>query len=274
MKSSVGPTEVQFAGSRDSLRWHRYDRAAYAAPGVASPFKKNVTFMGTGMVVRGDEIWQYGTEYESAHGDTEARKRKTDGFTDLLFGNKGGFNYAFVERIEHVKGPAGILYGQHTPGGMLNLVSKRPLAKPRTKVGAMAGSYGFYRGDIDTSGLIGAKKKLSYRLAASYMLTHGPLNHPGEKGDGALFYNANETFIPMYTLDQRLTTFGQKFPNRVVSISEFGVKVDLLKSRLVATASVYDMAEDNVILSQVDEDGTVTGVTNHRNYRFSVSRTW
>jgi hypothetical protein len=80
MKTSVGPTEVQFAGSRDSRQWHRYDRADYASPSVASPEKKNMIFMGTGMVLRGDELWQYGTEFESAHGDVQARKRKTDGF--------------------------------------------------------------------------------------------------------------------------------------------------------------------------------------------------
>ena len=91
MKRSIGPVEVQFAGSRDSLQWHRYDRKAYASPGIANSAndrdstditdtaKKNVVYMGTGMVVRGDEIWQYGTEFESAHGDIQARKRKTDG---------------------------------------------------------------------------------------------------------------------------------------------------------------------------------------------------
>lgn len=119
------------------------------------------------------------TNQFSSRGYTSTSAQR-DGFTDLLFGNKGGFNYAFVERIEYVKGPAGILYGQHTPGGMLNLVSKRPLARPRTKLGLMAGSYGFYRGDLDTSGFAGPGRKLGYRLATSYMLTHGPLNHPGE----------------------------------------------------------------------------------------------
>ena len=79
LKRSVEPVEVQFAGSRDSVQWHRYDRAAYASPGVAGPAKKSMIFMGTGMVVRGDEIWQYGPEFESAHGDIEARRRKTDG---------------------------------------------------------------------------------------------------------------------------------------------------------------------------------------------------
>jgi outer membrane receptor protein involved in Fe transport len=103
-----------------------------------------------------------------------------DGFTDLLFGENGGFNYAFVERIEYVKGPNGILYGEHTPGGVLNFVSKRPLEKPRTRIGAMAGSYGFYRADLDTSNRLGDRGQFGYRLAASYMLNEGPLGHPGQ----------------------------------------------------------------------------------------------
>jgi hypothetical protein len=77
--SHHGPVEIEFAGSRDGIAWHRYDRAAYATPGTASPEKKNMVFMGTGLVYRGDEIWQYGTEFESEHGDVAARERKTDG---------------------------------------------------------------------------------------------------------------------------------------------------------------------------------------------------
>lgn len=34
---------------------------------------------GRSLVVRGDEIWQYGTEFESEHGDTAVRQKKTDG---------------------------------------------------------------------------------------------------------------------------------------------------------------------------------------------------
>ncbi|MSU49947.1 MAG: hypothetical protein EXS37_12820 [Opitutus sp.] len=77
--SHKGSVEVQFAGSRDGIAWHRHDRAAYAPPGIAAPEKKNMSFMGTGLVVRGDEIWQYGTEFESEHGDMAARHKKTDG---------------------------------------------------------------------------------------------------------------------------------------------------------------------------------------------------
>lgn len=103
-----------------------------------------------------------------------------DGFTDLLFGANGGFHYSFVERIEYVKGPNGILYGEHTPGGVLNLVSKKPLAKPRTRLSLTTGSDGLYQASVDTSNRLGAEGRFGYRLAASYMLREGPLGHPGQ----------------------------------------------------------------------------------------------
>jgi iron complex outermembrane recepter protein len=37
---------------------------------------------------------------------------------------------AHLERIEVLKGPASVLYGRIEPGGLINLVTKRPLATP------------------------------------------------------------------------------------------------------------------------------------------------
>ena len=39
-----------------------------------------------------------------------------------------------LERIEVLKGPASVLYGQNQPGGIVNLVSKRPTATPLHEV--------------------------------------------------------------------------------------------------------------------------------------------
>jgi len=89
--SHRGPVEIQFAGSRDGIAWHRYDRAAYASPGLTAPEKRNMVFMSTGLVVRGDEIWQYGTEFESVHGDVEARQKKTDGLVVRYVQRVDGF---------------------------------------------------------------------------------------------------------------------------------------------------------------------------------------
>ncbi|MFA6563932.1 MAG: hypothetical protein WCV00_18670 [Verrucomicrobiia bacterium] len=88
-RMSDGPLEVQFAGSRDGITWHRYDRKPYAPLGLAGSESANMTFMGPGLVVRGDEIWQYGTGFHSKHGDVEARKRKTDGVI-----------YRYVQRVD------------------------------------------------------------------------------------------------------------------------------------------------------------------------------
>jgi len=76
---SDGRLEVQFIGSRDGITWQRYDRKPYAPLGLAGSPSANMTFMGAGLIVRGDEIWQYGTGYASHHGDAAARERKTDG---------------------------------------------------------------------------------------------------------------------------------------------------------------------------------------------------
>lgn len=36
-----------------------------------------------------------------------------------------------VERVEVLKGPSSLLYGQLEPGGLVNIVTKRPLPNPR-----------------------------------------------------------------------------------------------------------------------------------------------
>jgi outer membrane receptor for ferric coprogen and ferric-rhodotorulic acid len=77
----------------------------------------------------------------------------------------------------------------------------------------------------------------------------------------AVYYNWNETFIPVYTIDQRLATYGSKFPNRFVAMNEGGLKFDLFDGRVVATASYYRTVEDNVLMSEIDVDGSVTGTT-------------
>lgn len=107
-----------------------------------------------------------------------------DGVDDSLFTSAGGFDYTFVERIEVVKGPNGILYGTHSPGGVVNIISKRPRAQPFTKISAMGGSWGFRRGEIDTSQFLDEAKHFSYRVAAAITHTDGPVNWPGDPKKG------------------------------------------------------------------------------------------
>lgn len=87
--TSDGRLEIQFTGSRDGSTWHRYDRAPYVAPGLAGSDSASMGYMGTGLVVRGDEVWQYGTALRSRHGDKESRKHHPDGVI-----------YRYVQRVD------------------------------------------------------------------------------------------------------------------------------------------------------------------------------
>jgi iron complex outermembrane receptor protein len=69
-----------------------------------------------------------------------------------------------LERIEVLKGPASVLYGQNQPGGLINMVSKRPTSEPRGQVKLGAGSYHRFNGAFDISGPLDEQKQFSYRL--------------------------------------------------------------------------------------------------------------
>jgi iron complex outermembrane recepter protein len=92
-------------------------------------------------------------------------------FNNLRNGFSGGDNYvstAGLDRVEVLKGPASVLYGQFEPGGVVNYVTKKPLDSPYYSGEFTAGSYDFYRPSIDFSGPLTKDKKLLYRLNAVY----------------------------------------------------------------------------------------------------------
>jgi len=69
---------------------------------------------------------------------------------------------AGIERVEFLKGPSAALYGSGSPGGLLNIVSKRPLWNAAYALSTTFGSYGLKRGAFDSGGPLG--KSLAYRL--------------------------------------------------------------------------------------------------------------
>lgn len=80
-----------------------------------------------------------------------------------------GQNYADnVESVEVLKGPSGILYGDVTPGGVINVVTKKPLAESYRRAELKVGAYGLARPALDLGGPLTASGSLQYRFNASY----------------------------------------------------------------------------------------------------------
>ncbi|BAV06406.1 TonB-dependent siderophore receptor [Filimonas lacunae] len=69
-----------------------------------------------------------------------------------------------VDHIEFVKGPAGFVMPVGDPGGVYNVVTKKPTGVNRGEVSLMTGSYGLYRGALDLDGKLDKEGKLLYRF--------------------------------------------------------------------------------------------------------------
>ena len=69
-----------------------------------------------------------------------------------------------IERVEVIKGPAALEFGQVAPGGLVNYVSKRPQADPLRSVKIGAGSHGWRSAEFDLTGPLNADGTLRYRL--------------------------------------------------------------------------------------------------------------
>lgn len=71
-----------------------------------------------------------------------------------------------VERVEVFKGPTSGLYGQSNPGGIVNLVSKRPTDYERGQIEFSPGTDRRMQLAADVSGPLDADKTLLYRMVA------------------------------------------------------------------------------------------------------------
>ena len=76
------------------------------------------------------------------------------------------FNAA-TSRVEVLKGPASTLYGILDPGGLINVVTKRPQTTFGGSISATSSSFGGGTGDFDVTGPIEGTR-LAYRLIGEY----------------------------------------------------------------------------------------------------------
>jgi iron complex outermembrane recepter protein len=89
-----------------------------------------------------------------------------DGFR--LFQPNVAPEVANLERVEVLKGPASIFFGQAEPGGLINLVTKKPLSEPYYNLQFQGGNGNFISPSIDLSGPLTEDGRLLYRLNALY----------------------------------------------------------------------------------------------------------
>src|SRR5215813_6775648 len=96
-----------------------------------------------------------------------------------------------LDRIKYLRGAAALFYGDGSPGGLVNLVLKKPLPIRQTEIGVGVGELDFRRLTVDTTGPLDAGHSLRYRLiGAAEWLDNGYSND-----------ERRLTFLPTIALD-------------------------------------------------------------------------
>ena len=75
---------------------------------------------------------------------------------------------AFYDRVEVMRGASGLLGGVGDPGGIINLVRKKPLATPQFVVEQSVGRWNSYRTMVDATGPLAADGRVRGRAVLSY----------------------------------------------------------------------------------------------------------
>ena len=117
---------------------------------------------------------------------------RIDGFAGINAGGGFGASLFGVEQAVMLRGPAGLLYGSTgSPGGLINLVTKKPLETRHSQV------------DVRTGGYAGSGVGLGDRGTAAFDLdSTGPLTRDGRVLYRALFTAENASYFTADVLDQ------------------------------------------------------------------------
>lgn len=109
-----------------------------------------------------------------------------------------------LERLEVLKGPSSGLYGQSDPGGLLNMVSKRPTSTPQNEIVGSFGSFDRFQGAFDLGGPIDKNGEFLYRIVG---LGRDSNSQTDFVQDNKLFIAPSFTWRP--TLDTSFTLLSQ-----------------------------------------------------------------
>jgi iron complex outermembrane receptor protein len=116
-----------------------------------------------------------------------------------------------LERVEVLKGPSGALYGQSDPGGLLNMVSKRPTATPQYEVVGTFGSFDRFQGAFDLGGPIDKNGEFLYRIVG---LARDSNSQTDFVQDNKLFIAPSFTWRPTTDTSFTILSHYQKVENK------------------------------------------------------------
>lgn len=161
-----------------------------------------------------------------------------------------------VERVEYLKGPAGMLYGPAAPGGILNYISKKPTNVPSGRATLIGGTRNRYGGSLELGGFLpDAAGMPGSRIGVFYEAMDLPRNNANSRTfilDGGLDFKLGTT--------AKLTLQGTHYAQSMAGARLRGIPVDdggnFLASRTWNTNEKADgtSLNSNAVQARLDWD--------------------
>ncbi|HEY3056035.1 MAG TPA: TonB-dependent siderophore receptor [Thermoanaerobaculia bacterium] len=82
-----------------------------------------------------------------------------------------------IQEVDVVKGPSSVLYGQNQPGGLVNLVTKRPPSRPLHEFAINYGSFDRRQTEADFGGPLDPDGTLRYRVTGLWRRSDTQVDH-------------------------------------------------------------------------------------------------
>jgi len=86
----------------------------------------------------------------------------------LYMANVGNHYSPAIQEVQILKGPASVLYGDVAPGGVVNLVTKKPVLGTFQDLELTTGEEGLFRPVLDVNGMVNGNDRFLYRVVATY----------------------------------------------------------------------------------------------------------
>lgn len=144
-----------------------------------------------------------------------------------------------LERIEVLKGPSSMLYGQTPVGGLVNLVSKRPQAEQRTELQAQYGSFDRKQLAVDSTGPLNEEGTLLYRMIAVQRDSQTQVDHVK---DNRLVLMPSLTWKPSEDIEWTMLVNVQK--------DDTGTTSQFLPHRGTVLGAPYGEIDSNTFVSE------------------------
>ena len=120
------------------------------------------------------------------------------------------------ETIEVQKGPDSLQYGESSPGGLVNLVKKKPTKDSLRKIEFEASNHSSQSAKVDLAGSLNENESLYFRLVSTITKDKGYVNNNTDTNKifiaPSLAYDINDnntfTFVSEYTKETSPSTFG------------------------------------------------------------------